>query len=230
MTKKILNIVLAVILLFIVTITALLWSEQDTPASTKDQPITVVIDPGHGGNDPGKVGTSDILEKDINLEIALTLADILKESGINVIMTRDGDYGLYEESDSNKKNTDLHNRCKLVEESKATLVVSIHQNSFTDSTVSGAQVFYYSGSEKSRILAQEISDSLSTSIGKDNTRPIKDNSDYFLLLNTPCPCIIIECGFLSNPIETKKLQDPNYQLLLSRAISQGVLDFLNNND
>lgn len=230
MTKKILNIVLAVILLFIVTITALLWSEQDTPASTKDQPITVVIDPGHGGNDPGKVGTSDILEKDINLEIALTLANILKESGINVIMTRDGDYGLYEESDSNKKNTDLHNRCKLVEESDAALVVSIHQNSFTDSTVSGAQVFYYSGSEKSRILAQEISDSLSTSIGKDNTRPIKANSDYFLLLNTPCPCIIIECGFLSNPTETKKLQDPDYQLLLSRAISQGVLDFLNNND
>lgn len=230
MTKKILNIVLAVILLFIVTITALLWSEQDTPASTKDQPITVVIDPGHGGNDPGKVGTSDILEKDINLEIALTLANILKESGINVIMTRDGNYGLYEESDSNKKNTDLHNRCKLVEESDAALVVSIHQNSFTDSTVSGAQVFYYSGSEKSRILAQEISDSLSTSIGKDNTRPIKANSDYFLLLNTPCPCIIIECGFLSNPTETKKLQDPDYQLLLSRAISQGVLDFLNNND
>lgn len=230
MTKKILNIVLAVILLFIVTITALLWSEQDTPASTKDQPITVVIDPGHGGNDPGKVGTSDILEKDINLEIALTLADILKESGINVIMTRDEDYGLYEESDSNKKNTDLHNRCKLVEESDAALVVSIHQNSFTDSTVSGAQVFYYSSSEKSKSLAQEISNSLSTSIGKDNTRPIKANSDYFLLLNTPCPCIIIECGFLSNPTETKKLQDPDYQLLLSRAISQGVLDFLNNND
>ena len=215
MTKKILNIVLAVILLIIVTITALLWSEQDTPASTKDQPITVVIDPGHGGNDPGKVGTSDILEKDINLEIALTLTDILKESGINVIMTRDGDYGLYEESDSNKKNTDLHNRCKLVEESDAALVVSIHQNSFTDSTVSGAQVFYYSSSEKSKSPAQEISDSLSTSIGKDNTRPIKANSDYFLLLN---------------PTETKKLQDPDYQLLLSRAISQGVLDFLNNND
>ena len=230
MTKKILNIVLAVILLSIVTITALLWSEQNTPASTKDHPITIVIDPGHGGNDPGKVGTSDILEKDINLEIALTLTDILKASGINVVLTRNGDYGLYEESDTNKKNTDLHNRCKLVEESDAALVVSIHQNSFTDSTVSGAQVFYYAGSEKSESLACEITKSLTTIIGKESTRPVKSNSDYFLLLNTPCPCVIIECGFLSNPTETQKLTDPDYQLLLSRAISQGVLDFLNNND
>ena len=230
MTKKILNIVLAVILLSIVTITALLWSEQDTPASTKDQSITIVIDPGHGGNDPGKVGESNILEKDINLKIALTLADLLKETGVNVIMTRNGDYGLYDESDTNKKNTDLNNRCKLIEECKAALVVSIHQNSFTNNTVSGAQVFYYSDSEKSKSLAQEITDSLSTTIGKENTRPIKANSDYYLLLNTPCPCVIIECGFLSNPAETQKLQDSDYQLLLSQAISQGVLDFLNNND
>lgn len=229
MIKKILNIVLAVILLFIVIITALLWNDQKTPASATPT-ITVVIDPGHGGNDPGKVSPSQILEKDINLEISLTLAKILREAGINVVLTRDGDYGLYDESDTNKKTTDLHHRCQLIENCNATLVVSIHQNSFSDNTVSGSQVFYYSSSAKSKNLAQKITDSLTATIKKENSRPIKSNSDYYLLINTPCPCVIVECGFLSNPDDTKKLTDNNYQLLLSKAISQGVLDFLNNND
>ena len=104
---------------------------------------TVVIDSGHGGIDGGKESKSGELEKTINLSIALKLKAILEADGINVIMTRTDDNGLYDENASNKKVSDMKKRCQIINNSKADLAISIHQNSFPDSDVSGAQVFYY---------------------------------------------------------------------------------------
>ena len=103
----------------------------------------VVIDSGHGGNDPGKVGVDGSLEKDVNLQIATKLKTYLEASDVEVIMTRDEDKGLYGEKDSRKKMADMKNRCALINEAKPDLVVSIHQNSYHEENVSGGQVFYY---------------------------------------------------------------------------------------
>ena len=116
----------------------------------------IVIDVGHGGFDPGKVGVTGCYEKDINLEIAEKLKVFLEMEGIEIILTREDDNGLYEESDSNKKSTDMRNRVNLIEENNPVLTVSIHQNSYSDESIKGAQTFYYAGSEESRILSELI--------------------------------------------------------------------------
>lgn len=112
---------------------------------------TIVIDPGHGGNDPGKVGINQALEKDVNLEIALKLKKYLEQQDIHVVMTRQEDKGLYEETDTNKKVKDMKQRLSIMEQSKPALVVSVHQNSYPEESIRGVQVFYYrdqSGREK----------------------------------------------------------------------------------
>ena len=106
-----------------------------------DQKV-VVVDAGHGGRDPGKVGVDGCLEKDLNLEIAKKVQAILEQQDIKVIMIRDTDKGLYEEQTSNKKVQDMKNRCALINETEPDCVVSIHQNSYHEEYVSGAQVFY----------------------------------------------------------------------------------------
>lgn len=104
--------------------------------------------PGHGGNDPGKVGVDKSLEKDINLAITLKLKEYLEQSDVKVILTREDDRGLYTEKDHSKKAADMKKRCQIIEAAKPEIVVSIHQNSYHEESVSGGQVFYYKGSEK----------------------------------------------------------------------------------
>ena len=115
---------------------------------------TVVIDAGHGGNDPGKIGVDDSLEKDLNLIIAKKVQKILEQQGITVVMTRETDAGLYEEQTSNKKVQDMKNRCALINETRPDCVVSIHQNSYHEEYVNGAQVFYYGTSQEGQKLAE----------------------------------------------------------------------------
>ena len=115
-------------------------------AERNGRPV-VVIDSGHGGNDPGKVGVDGSLEKKINLEIAMRLKQYLELEDIEVIMTRESDTGLYQEEDTSKKMADMRNRCRLINDAKPDLVVSIHQNSYHEEYVSGGQVFYYKDSE-----------------------------------------------------------------------------------
>ena len=116
--------------------------ETDKRAFQKNgEEITIVVDAGHGGIDPGKIGINNALEKDINLAIALKLERNLRENGINVVMTRTDDNGLYKETDSNKKVVDMKNRLAIIEEAKPAIAVSIHQNSYPDSSISGVQVF-----------------------------------------------------------------------------------------
>lgn len=122
--------------------------------------ICVVIDAGHGGSDPGKVGINDQLEKEINLEIARKLKMFLQAEGITVVMTREGDGGLYDEGASNKKVQDMKRRLEIIEKADPVMVVSVHQNSYHEEYVKGAQVFYYATSKNSKRLAEIIQEQL----------------------------------------------------------------------
>ncbi|MBQ9984243.1 MAG: N-acetylmuramoyl-L-alanine amidase [Lachnospiraceae bacterium] len=196
-----------------------------TPTSSSiNQKKIIVIDVGHGGSDPGKVSANGIEEKDINLEIAGYLKDYLIAQGFTVHLTRETDDGLYEPDASNKKRSDMNNRIQFFKDKNAALVVSIHQNSYPDSFQHGAQTFYYTNSDTSKLLAESIQASL-LSIDDTNTRAAKSSDSYFILKNSSAPAVIIECGFLSNPEEAAKLTDPNYQKKIAYAISIGICTY-----
>ncbi len=191
-----------------------------------DQKV-VVVDAGHGGRDPGKVGVDGCLEKDLNLEIAKKVQAILEQQDIKVIMIRDTDKGLYEEQTSNKKVQDMKNRCALINETEPDCVVSIHQNSYHEEYVSGAQVFYYSSSAEGKALAEALQSELISYADPENHRQAKANDSYYLLKKTEAPIAIVECGFLSNWEEAAKLQDDGYQSRVAWAVSMGILTYLN---
>lgn len=186
----------------------------------------IVIDVGHGGCDPGKVSADGIKEKDINLQIALYLKDYLIAQDYTVYLTRETDCGLYDENVSNKKTSDLNNRIQFFKEKNADCVISIHQNSYPDTVQHGAQTFYFAGSGDGKTFAETIQNSL-LKIDDTNTRLAKSSDSYYLLKHSTVPSIIIECGFLSNPEETAKLSDSNYQKQLAYAIALGTCSFLN---
>ncbi len=192
---------------------------QDTPM---DNGITIVVDPGHGGRDPGKVGINQALEKDINLSISLKLREYLENNGYTVIMTREEDIGLYNASDSNKKNADLRNRVDIVNNSNATLAIGIHQNSFSQESSKGAQVFYHGTSIESEIFANIIQEQIKMKLQPDNKRLAKSESSYFMLKNTNCTFVIVECGFLSNNEEANLLIEEDYQNKMAEAIYLGL--------
>ncbi|MDE7405049.1 MAG: N-acetylmuramoyl-L-alanine amidase [Lachnospiraceae bacterium] len=188
--------------------------------------ICVVIDAGHGGADPGKVGINDQLEKDINLQIAQMLKQFLQAEGITVVMTREGDGGLYDENASNKKVQDMKRRLAIIEEADPVIVVSIHQNSYHEEYVKGAQVFYYGTSQNSKQLAEIMQEQL-RSLDPDNKRGAKGNDSYFLLKKTSKPIAIVECGFLSNREEAAELSTPLYQEKMAWNIHMGIMKYLN---
>ena len=189
--------------------------------------LVIVIDPGHGGRDPGKVGVHNILEKDVNLSISLKLKNLLEQNDIKVIMTRDTDTGLYHEGDSNKKRADMNTRVQTIKESKADLAVSIHQNSFTEEYVKGAQVFYHNKSSQGKKLAEMLQKQIVETIADGNHRKAKPNDNYFMLKNTECPLVIVECGYLTNIREAGLLTDDNYQERMAYAIHLALMQFIN---
>lgn len=186
----------------------------------------IIIDAGHGGSDPGKVGVAGTREKDINLKIALYLKDMLEAQDIEVIMTRDEDEELSTDS-TNRKASDMKERVSLIQESNADAVVSIHQNSYTDPQVYGAQCFYYTDSEEGKELASILQEQIVSSTNQTKIREIKSNADYYLLKHSSLPTVIVECGFLSNPEEEKLLLDKEYQRKMAWAIHLGILKYLN---
>ena len=191
-----------------------------------ERKMCVVIDAGHGGSDPGKVGIDNQLEKELNLKIAEILKGFLQAEGIEVVMTRESDKGLYDEDASNKKVQDMKRRLEIIEKSDPVIVVSIHQNSYHEEYVKGAQVFYYSTSENSKQLAEVIQEQLRT-LDPDNKREAKGNDSYFLLKKTSKPIVIVECGFLSNREEAEKLSSSLYQEKIAWNIHMGIMKYLN---
>lgn len=193
----------------------------------KDMESTViVIDAGHGGADPGKVGQSGTLEKEINLAIALKLQERFVKEGINVVMTRENDAGLYSEGATNRKREDMEARVRMISEADPELVVSIHQNSFSTADCKGAQVFYYKDSEESKKLAEILQKKFPEVLQDGNHRQAKANSDYYLLRKAPCPIVIAECGFLSNAAEEALLASDAYQDKVAEVLYLGILQYI----
>lgn len=187
----------------------------------------VVIDAGHGGSDPGKVGIDGQLEKDINLKIVDRLKEYLEASDVKVVLTRDSDQGLYSSGDSHKKMTDMRKRCEIIGEAAPDLVVSIHQNSYHEEYVNGGQVFYYKNSKKGKYLAELLQKRFDYVLGEENKRAAKSNDNYYLLLHVKEPIVIVECGFLSNKKEAARLEDEAYQDRMAWTIHMGIMEYLN---
>ncbi|BBF44732.1 N-acetylmuramoyl-L-alanine amidase [Lachnospiraceae bacterium KM106-2] len=225
-----------IIFLVLVVLSILLFANPSSPVflnqgggKNKKKP-TVVVDAGHGGFDPGKIGVNKALEKDINLKIAKKLERILKKNKYKVIMTRTNDTGLYEPTDRNKKSVDLRKRVAIINDNDIFLAVSIHQNSFTQQSSKGAQVFYHASSEGGKILAEIIQEQIKASINDGNHRVAKSNESYYMLKKTKCPLVIVECGFLSNPSEAELLLKDDYQEQMAEAIYQGIDQYTNKVD
>lgn len=180
----------------------------------------VIIDAGHGGVDAGKVGVNGEEEKDINLNISLKIKKLLEEQGVKVKMTRNDDDRLAE-----SQIEDLKARVSIMNKEKPDLVVSIHQNSYHEETVRGAQVFYYTDSAQSE-RAAELIQAAFREADPGNTKKAKGNSTYYILKKTEVPVVIAECGFLSNREEAAKLADEEYQQEMAEAAAKGVMQYL----
>jgi N-acetylmuramoyl-L-alanine amidase len=228
MKKRYFNI----ICLFIVLLASNLLSKNGVAVireilGEKENSVTIVIDPGHGGFDPGKIGINKALEKDINLSISKKLKGYLEQKGIKVIMTREEDKGLHGENAGDKKRADMRKRVSIINESDALIAVSIHQNSFTAESSKGFQVFYYQNSVEGKLLAETLQEKTKDTLKDGNKREARPNQSYYMLKNTKCPLVIVECGFLSNWTEANLLCEEEYQKKIAWAIHLGLLEYLN---
>lgn len=187
----------------------------------------VILDAGHGGFDPGKVGVDGQLEKDINLKIVYKLKRYLELNDVQVILTRDQDEGLYDAADSNKKSADMRRRVEIINQAKPDVMVSIHQNSYHQPEIFGAQVFYYQHSEAGREFAQLMQKRFDYCLGENNRRQAKANGSYYLLSHSKPVSLIVEAGFLSNPEEAKKLETETYQDRIAWTVTMGILQYIN---
>ena len=190
----------------------------------------IVIDAGHGGEDGG-ASANGLLEKDINLSIALKLRDMLTVSGYKVVMTRDSDISVYDNSSGTtrqRKVSDLKNRVEVINSSKNNILVSIHQNKFEQSQYFGTQRFYSKNDAKSAVLAEELRKSVTGFLQPDNKRELKQaDSNIYILDKAQVPAVIVECGFLSNEEEAGKLADNDYQQKMAFSIYSGIIGYMN---
>lgn len=193
------------------------------PVSRK---LLCLLDAGHGGNDPGKVSSSGVKEKDINLAITLKCQSVLEQNGVKVILTRNSDCSLADSNASNKKASDLKKRKALIKESQINCAVSIHQNSFPDTSSHGAQVFYHPQNPDSKRLASLIQAQMQNLTGIQNHRKIKANTDYYLLRDNNTPTVIAEVCFLSNPSEAAMITEETIQEKAAFQIAMGIMQFL----
>lgn len=186
----------------------------------------IVVDPGHGGVDPGMLGVGGLEEKTINLEVSMKLKSALEERGFTVVMTREEDKGLYDEASNNMKSQDMQRRIALINDTKPALTVSVHQNSYQDSGVKGPQVFYFQHSQEGEKLAKAIQDSLNAGLNVERPRTAKGNTTYYLLKKSEGTLVIAECGFLTNPDEASLLQTEEYQKKVAEALAEGIVTYL----
>nr|WP_325182485.1 N-acetylmuramoyl-L-alanine amidase [uncultured Oscillibacter sp.] len=215
---------------FFLGMAAVLWRGNAIPAFNvrDDSPVTVVIDPGHGGEDGGAVSPGGVAEGQINLAVSLRVSDLLRFMGQRTRLTRTEDVTICDEgldTMRQRKISDLKNRVKVVEETENAVLLSIHQNSLPSSPVThGAQVFW-NRREGAEALAESVQAALNAAVNAGNDKlPRQIPDTIYLMKNITAPGVLVECGFLSNVPETERLQDPAYQLRLAAAITAGCLN------
>ncbi len=226
--KSNLTLIILIFLLSIAIYSLNLGGEAEaTPASSIASLGTVVVDAGHGGEDPGKISAfSGVNEKDLNLSIAKMLKQQLELTGYRVIMTREEDKLVYEQGTTeikSKRKQDLTKRKETMDNGGADIVVSIHMNDFSQSKYYGAQVFYPPDSDQSQRLAVCVQKAMGSDLDPTNKREALAKSVPIIILrNIKTPTIIVECGFLSNQQEEQKLRTEDYQLKVAKTIKTGI--------
>lgn len=226
--KKVLVILFTFVFTFVtcVGINYMMRDVVDISSNISSNRVNLVIDAGHGGIDAGTIGVDNANEKDINLSIALMLYDFAMVSGISSFLVRDGDYLVYSDNDD-KSRSDLYNRMDYINSIENSSLISIHQNHFQDSSEWGMQIWYSPNDDKSKIMADNILEITKSNLQSDNTRlNKKSDSSYYLLYKAQVPSIMVECGFMSNSDENKKLQDNKYQKQLAYSIMLGFSEYI----
>ncbi len=228
--KKYFNIIILSVSLIILVypVVFIQHIKTDTVSSyhSINQP-TIIIDAGHGGEDGGAVSVTGTLEKNINLSIAKKLESLLKANGFNTKLTRTSD-NIVSDDENIKKHNELQNRVDIFNSSVNNIVVSIHQNKFTQEQYCGTQIFYSKNNTKSELLAEKIQNSVVSLIQNENKRECKKaGSEIFILNNSNVPTVLVECGFLSNDSEAKLLDTDEYQNKIAYCIFLGIQEFEN---
>lgn len=224
-------VLLASLLIAVVSIGIFQMNLKEESIETVALPVSnkvIVLDAGHGNPDGGAVSTNGISEAEINLKIALKLQNLLEQSGATVILTRSDENGIYDADKTKLKNqkvSDIKNRVKIGNSSSADIFVSIHLNKIPQSQYSGWQTFFKSGSEQGEKLGTSIQENLNKTIEKENNRVPMKLDNVYIVKNVEIPLTIVECGFLSNEEEERKLQEDDYQDKLAWGIYNGIINY-----
>lgn len=228
------SVIIVSLLILSAIFTSIIISKNYIKASsteTDSTAVTVIIDPGHGGEDGGAVAPDDSVEKDYNLAISLKLESLLKIYGFNVIMTRTSDVMTCDDglkTQREKKVSDIRNRLNLMSQYDDCIFVSIHQNKFHDATQNGTQVFYSKNNVNSKKLAENIQNSIQINLQNNNKRKIKQSgTEIYLLYHATVPAVLVECSFLSNNNDLYMIKDEQYQNKLALLIADGIIKYTN---
>lgn len=219
--KKILRFIF--FFLCVVFSSCLVYFSTTITFSSSLRTYCVVLDAGHGGIDGGSVGSLGVFERDLNLKVTKKIKKLLNTLNIDVVETRKTEQGLYGVFASGFKQKDMKERKKIIENSNADLVVSIHMNFFEDKSACGAQAFYKPKSALSKTLAENMQNLFLKNL--ENARKSALAGDYYILTCSDKPGVLVECGYLSNPKEEKLLVDETYQNLLAYQIFCGIVQF-----
>ncbi|MBQ9467423.1 MAG: N-acetylmuramoyl-L-alanine amidase [Clostridia bacterium] len=202
-------------------------TEESPPVKAQDDIFTVIVDAGHGGEDGGAQGLYGTCEKDLNLAVALKTAKLLTDCGVRVILTRDGDYMLGDGKKGTKKLSDLRARVDIANGQKNALLISIHMNKFPLSYCKGVQIFYSPNDGRSLEFANVLHSAVKEHLEPEKTRALKEaTSAIYLLDRVRIPAVLIECGFLSNEEEAKRLTDDDCQYRFAALILCALSEYL----
>jgi len=221
--KTAILLVLSVMSMLVVSV---LWQGSTAVVSHFEKGHIVMLDPGHGGYDPGAITNQGVYEKYINLQIAQKVKEMLGPSGIGVFLTREEDIDYVPDGakgKTTKKQIDLNRRIDMAKEANADVFVSLHVNATATGQESGAETFYHYESESGKRLAELVQQELIKIPGMN--RRIAKPGDFYIIKNTSMPAVIVEVGYLSSMKEQKKLQQSWYQEQLARAIAKGIANF-----
>lgn len=219
------NVIISLVLTLVVSVSCLTIKIVGANSPKTFCKYTVVLDAGHGGIDGGCEGKyTGQKESDLNLDICIRIKKLLEKVDINVVLTRHTKDGLYDEFSKNKKQSEMKKRETIINSSNANAMISIHANSFSNSSAKGAQVFYREGNENSISLANKIKDSLINNVYSAKRFCLP--GDYYVLNCTDIPAVLVEVGYLSNREEDELLLTDSYRNKLSYSIYYGILAYL----
>ena len=232
MKKGFFAFVTAVVVAF-VTALALCVQALNAPKevfSLAGQGMKIVVGAGHGGIDGGVTGiTTGVKESHLNLKIALKLKEVLSDMGFEVTLTRKTEGGLYGTPSSGFKRRDMEKRKEIIERAKPSLIVSVHQNRYPAQSVRGGQVFYRVDDKDSELLGLAVQEQMNALYAKQGVKARKAVAgEYYMLSCYDAPSMIVECGFLSSPLDEKLLLEESFQRQIASRVATGVLTYLSN--